>query len=190
VDLDSGAGLLHRLTSYVPNREWDVPVDDPRVRHDLVPNDLATLPPQMKAYPDGLPVLSLHGVDDVAPGLYRWPDLSTPLRVADLRDELARICLDQSGVSSRESSRPSAEASRPSRWATRCSDSASGGSAVDARRRFADIDAGERNLRGGGCQHRGSHYALSLISRSRITSGQHVLVNGATGAIGSAAVQL
>jgi NADPH:quinone reductase-like Zn-dependent oxidoreductase len=36
----------------------------------------------------------------------------------------------------------------------------------------------------------GSHYALSLISRSRITSGQHVLVNGATGAIGSAAVQL
>lgn len=59
MDLDSGAGLLHRLTSYGPNREWDVPVDDPRVRHDLVPNDLATLPPQMKAYPDGLPVVAL-----------------------------------------------------------------------------------------------------------------------------------
>jgi SagB-type dehydrogenase family enzyme len=50
VDLDTGAGLLHRLTSYVPDREWDVPVDDPRVRHDLVPNDLTTLPPPVKAY--------------------------------------------------------------------------------------------------------------------------------------------
>jgi SagB-type dehydrogenase family enzyme len=59
VDLDSGAGLLHRLTSYVPNRDWDVPVDDPRVRHDLEPNDPATRPPDMKAYPDGLPVLAL-----------------------------------------------------------------------------------------------------------------------------------
>jgi NADPH:quinone reductase-like Zn-dependent oxidoreductase len=36
----------------------------------------------------------------------------------------------------------------------------------------------------------GSHYALSLIRRSRIHKGQGVLVNGATGAIGSAAVQL
>ena len=58
MDLDSGAGLLHRLTSYVADREWDVPVDDPRVRHDLVPNDLATLPPPMKSY-RGLPVLAL-----------------------------------------------------------------------------------------------------------------------------------
>jgi NADPH:quinone reductase-like Zn-dependent oxidoreductase len=36
----------------------------------------------------------------------------------------------------------------------------------------------------------GSHYALSLIRAARIRSGQHVLVYGATGAIGSAAVQL
>ena len=36
----------------------------------------------------------------------------------------------------------------------------------------------------------GSHYALSLIRKAKIHSGQHVLVNGATGAIGSAAVQL
>jgi NADPH:quinone reductase-like Zn-dependent oxidoreductase len=36
----------------------------------------------------------------------------------------------------------------------------------------------------------GSHYALSLIRSARIHRGQDVLVNGATGAIGSAAVQL
>jgi len=36
----------------------------------------------------------------------------------------------------------------------------------------------------------GSHYALSLMRGARIREGQRVLVNGATGAIGSAAVQL
>jgi NADPH:quinone reductase-like Zn-dependent oxidoreductase len=36
----------------------------------------------------------------------------------------------------------------------------------------------------------GSHYALSNIRAARIRGGQHVLINGATGAIGSAAVQL
>ena len=36
----------------------------------------------------------------------------------------------------------------------------------------------------------GSHYALSLIRKAKVRSGQDVLVYGATGAIGSAAVQL
>lgn len=36
----------------------------------------------------------------------------------------------------------------------------------------------------------GSHYALANIRAAKIRSGQHVLVNGGTGAIGSAAVQL
>jgi len=36
----------------------------------------------------------------------------------------------------------------------------------------------------------GSHYALAQIRGARVTEGQDVLVNGATGAIGSAAVQL
>lgn len=35
-----------------------------------------------------------------------------------------------------------------------------------------------------------SHYALACIKKAKIVSGQDVLVNGATGAIGSAAVQL
>jgi hypothetical protein len=59
VDLDSGAGLLHRLTSYDPEREWDVPADDLRLRHDLVPSDPDTLPPQVKGYPASFPVTPL-----------------------------------------------------------------------------------------------------------------------------------
>jgi NADPH:quinone reductase-like Zn-dependent oxidoreductase len=40
------------------------------------------------------------------------------------------------------------------------------------------------------CSTEGSHYALSMITKAKIEAGNHVLVNGATGAIGSAAVQL
>jgi nitroreductase len=59
MDPERGAGLLHRLTSYEPGREWDEPADDPRLRHDLVPNDLETLPPQLKAYAADLPIAPL-----------------------------------------------------------------------------------------------------------------------------------
>jgi hypothetical protein len=59
MDLERGAGLLHRLTSYTPDREWDEPADDPRVRHDLQSNDLATQPPPVKTYGDGLTVTPL-----------------------------------------------------------------------------------------------------------------------------------
>ncbi len=90
MDLDSGAGLLHRLTSYVPDREWDVPVDDPRVRHDLTPNDLATLPPPVKAYDASLPRTPLPrdlpapdaAATDVLAG--RLPDGQAPLDAAQL----------------------------------------------------------------------------------------------------------
>jgi hypothetical protein len=37
----------------------------------------------------------VHDVAGLAPGLYRWPDLSTPVRAAALRDELYRVCADQ-----------------------------------------------------------------------------------------------
>ena len=38
----------------------------------------------------------VHGVDDVTPGVYRWPDIGRPLRAGVFRDELLRVCLDQS----------------------------------------------------------------------------------------------
>jgi hypothetical protein len=39
--------------------------------------------------------VAVHDVDGVSPGLYRWPDLQTPVRAGELRDELYRICCDQ-----------------------------------------------------------------------------------------------
>lgn len=53
--METATQTLHRLTSYEPGREWDVPVDDPRVRQDLVPNDLARLPWFFKRYPPHFP---------------------------------------------------------------------------------------------------------------------------------------
>lgn len=99
MNLDEGAGLLHLLTSYEPGREWDVPVDDPRVRHDLTPNDPATMPPQMKAYPDGLDTVSLPtelpdpGVSATAV-LAGVPSPARPLDVA----QLGRVLFLAAGV--------------------------------------------------------------------------------------------
>ena len=39
--------------------------------------------------------VAVHAVDDVEPGLYRWPALDAPLRAGDLRDGLYRVCWDQ-----------------------------------------------------------------------------------------------
>jgi hypothetical protein len=36
-----------------------------------------------------------HNVDGLPAGLHRWPDLSTPVRTGDLREELYRVCCDQ-----------------------------------------------------------------------------------------------
>jgi hypothetical protein len=37
----------------------------------------------------------VHDVDRLTPGLYRWPDLSTPVRAGGLREQLHHVCLDQ-----------------------------------------------------------------------------------------------
>jgi hypothetical protein len=39
--------------------------------------------------------VAVHNVEGMTPGLYRWPDLETPLRAGDLRDELYRVGCDQ-----------------------------------------------------------------------------------------------
>jgi len=39
--------------------------------------------------------IAVHGVEDTAPGLYRWPDIDTPLRAGPLRDELFKVCMEQ-----------------------------------------------------------------------------------------------
>ena len=51
--------LLHRLTSYAPDREWDEALDDPRLVRDFVSNDIARLPWYFKRYPGSPPRLSL-----------------------------------------------------------------------------------------------------------------------------------
>jgi len=63
------ARLYHRLTSYVPEREWTTPVEDPLVVQDFEPNDFATWPAACKAYPDGLPVVELPR---------EWPPAAAP----------------------------------------------------------------------------------------------------------------
>jgi len=39
--------------------------------------------------------VGVHDVDGVAPGIYRWPDRSSPVRSGPMRDELYVACLDQ-----------------------------------------------------------------------------------------------
>ncbi|WBB67973.1 hypothetical protein [Micromonospora sp. WMMD812] len=99
MDLESGAGLLHRLTSYVPDREWNVPHDDPRVRRDLVPNDPATQPPQVKGYPAGLPVVALPRdlPDPGVPATAVLAGVASPARPLDAA-QLGRVLFLGAGV--------------------------------------------------------------------------------------------
>ncbi|WP_433380061.1 hypothetical protein ACQPZX_14605 [Actinoplanes sp. CA-142083] len=39
--------------------------------------------------------VAVHDVDGVAPGVYHWPDLRTPVRTGNQREELYRVSLDQ-----------------------------------------------------------------------------------------------
>jgi hypothetical protein len=99
VDLETGAGLLHRLTSYTMDREWDVRPDDPRLRHDLSQNDPALRPPQLKSYSDGLPVVELPR-DLPDPGVSATSALAGSTVAARVLDaaELARVIFLGAGV--------------------------------------------------------------------------------------------
>jgi hypothetical protein len=57
--METATQRLHRLTSYEPGRDWDLPIDDPWVIQDLEANDLSRLPWFVKRYPSGLPRLAL-----------------------------------------------------------------------------------------------------------------------------------
>ena len=57
--METATQTLHRLTSYEPGREWDEPIDDPRVVQDLEVNDLERFPWFYKRYPQELPRLGL-----------------------------------------------------------------------------------------------------------------------------------
>jgi SagB-type dehydrogenase family enzyme len=59
---------------------------------------LATLTSCMSVALRGIDVphwVAVHDVTGLAPGLYRWPDLTAPLREGNLRGELYRVALDQ-----------------------------------------------------------------------------------------------
>jgi hypothetical protein len=88
---------LHRLTSYEPEREWTVPIADPRIVQDLEVNDLDRLPLFFKRYADALPrvplprdlpattapaVAVLAGGADVAPGELDLAQLSRLLHLS------------------------------------------------------------------------------------------------------------
>jgi hypothetical protein len=57
--VETATQTLHRLTSYEPGRGWDVPLADPRVRQDLVTNDMGRLPWFYKRYRQPLPRVPL-----------------------------------------------------------------------------------------------------------------------------------
>ena len=61
-----------------------------------VPSAILTLSMEIALRGIELPhFVAVHGVDGVEPGLYRWPDLSKPLRTGSQREEMFRISLEQ-----------------------------------------------------------------------------------------------
>ncbi len=95
--METATQTLHRLTSYEPGREWDDPVDDPRVVQDLEVNDLARFPWFTKRYQQSLPrvplprdlprttapaVAVLAGTADVAHTAVDLPHLSRLLHLS------------------------------------------------------------------------------------------------------------
>src|SRR3954465_10476349 len=95
--VDTATQIYHRLTSYAPGLEWDVPLDDPRLLQDLETNDIARLPWFYKRYPGSLPRIALPrelptttapaidvmaGTADVAPAAVDLPHLARLLHLS------------------------------------------------------------------------------------------------------------
>src|SRR4051794_7760852 len=94
--VDSATQTLHRLTSYIPGREWTEPPDDPRAVIFEV-NDLERLPWFYKRYAQSLPgralprdlprttapaLAVLAGTADVAPATLDLPQLARLLHLS------------------------------------------------------------------------------------------------------------
>ena len=95
--METATQALHRLTSYEPGRDWDEPVDDPRVLQDLETNQIERLPWFYKRYAQALPrvelprelpattaptVAVLAGTADLEPAELDLPQLSRLLHLA------------------------------------------------------------------------------------------------------------
>ena len=95
--METATQALHRLTSYEPGRDWDEPVDDPRVLQDLETNQIERLPWFYKRYAQTLPrvelprelpataaptVAVLAGTADLEPAELDLPQLSRLLHLA------------------------------------------------------------------------------------------------------------
>jgi hypothetical protein len=62
-----------------------------------LPQDLLRTSMSVAVRGIGLPHwVVVHDVDGLAPGVYRWPDLTAPVRQTAMRDELYQVCLEQS----------------------------------------------------------------------------------------------
>ena len=95
--METATQALHRLTSYEPGRDWDEPVDDPRVLQDLETNDIERLPWFYKRYAEALlrielprelpattapAVAVLAGTAEIEPRELDLPQLSRLLHLA------------------------------------------------------------------------------------------------------------
>ena len=95
--METATQALHRLTSYEPGRDWDEPLDDPRILQDLVTNEIERLPWFYKRYAQTLPrvelprelpattapaVAVLAGTAEVEPAELDLPQLSRLLHLA------------------------------------------------------------------------------------------------------------
>ncbi|HEX7247239.1 MAG TPA: hypothetical protein VF351_03965 [Actinomycetota bacterium] len=98
--METATQTLHRLTSYVPEREWDEPVDDPLVVQDLEVNDLDRFPWFHKRYEEALPRVPLPRSlpATTAPAVAVLAGTAAPARLELDLPHLARLLHLSAGV--------------------------------------------------------------------------------------------